>query len=372
MPEHNKENHKRDIPPGNDPVYIHGPLTDAERHEEERRKYQQERDRNEDAYKTRQVAIEEGQLRTNRKIASYTLILAMLTAGGTVVSFLSSQAAKESANAAKSAAETADKTLREIKAGGADTHDLAVASGKQADRMKDFADRMKDQAERTKVIAGQAIIQAQIARVAAQAATSAAKTASDQLVLGERTWIKIKHRIVSPLRFNVGGRASGKDVALITIEDTLENIGQSVAMNVFSWEDIVPLDPDFTYRTAQVRQVQWCEDNRHREPKTMTGYTLFPHEPMIQQSVVGPTMETIAQAAANAPKSLDGKVGFVLVGCVIYRSSFEAQNNSAHETRFLYYLGAIGQGPAFNPYVMPTGIATSLRLVTIPDGFSAN
>jgi hypothetical protein len=41
----------------------------------------------------------------------------------------------------------------EMHEGGADTHDLAVSAGKQADRMKDFADRMKDQADRTKDLA---------------------------------------------------------------------------------------------------------------------------------------------------------------------------------------------------------------------------
>lgn len=50
-------------------------------------------------------------------------------------------------------------TLYEIIEGGHDTHDLAVAAGKQADRMKDFADRMKDQADRTKTIAEQAVNQ---------------------------------------------------------------------------------------------------------------------------------------------------------------------------------------------------------------------
>jgi hypothetical protein len=44
----------------------------------------------------------------------------------------------------------------EMHQGGIDTHDLAVAAGKQADRMKDFADITKDQTDQTKTIAQQA------------------------------------------------------------------------------------------------------------------------------------------------------------------------------------------------------------------------
>lgn len=53
----------------------------------------------------------------------------------------------------------------EMHSGATDTHDLAVAAGKQADRMKDFADRMKEQADRTKELAEQATIQAKAAQV---------------------------------------------------------------------------------------------------------------------------------------------------------------------------------------------------------------
>ncbi len=109
----------------------------------------------------------------------------------------------------------------EMRKGGADTHDLAVAAGKQADaaksladRTKDLAERMKDQADKTKIIADQAVVQAQAAR-------GLAKTASSQLVLTERPWIRIKQRILNPLAFNVGGRASGIPVAMMTVEDTI-------------------------------------------------------------------------------------------------------------------------------------------------------
>lgn len=267
-------------------------------------------------------------------------------------------------------------TLYEVIAGGTDTHDLAEAAKKQSVATVQqmgytaaLALVAKDQADRTKTIAEQAVVQAHAAGVAAQAASSAAGTAADQLVLGERPWVKINHRVLSPLTFNIGGRASGKDVALMTIEDTLENVGQSVAVNVLSWEDVIPLDADFTDKTARARQAQWCGENSHRRQDI--GNTLFPHDPMIQQSTVGPTMEAVLQSAANNPVGLTGKVSFVLVGCVVYRSSFEPQTRPAHETLFVYRLG-IPQGAGIQPYVFPTGVASSLQLVAFPLGFNAN
>lgn len=121
MRENESDSAAQNSPPEAEAILLHGPITESERIENERKKYQKERDRKEDAYKDRQAAINEGQLTTNRRIAYYTLVLAILSVLGLVVSFLSSQAAKESANAAKSAAITADTTLKQIQSSGNDT-----------------------------------------------------------------------------------------------------------------------------------------------------------------------------------------------------------------------------------------------------------
>jgi hypothetical protein len=99
------------------------------------------------------------------------------------------------------------KQWKEMQSGGTDTHDLAIAAGKQADRTKDLADRMKDQSDRTKDLAdqtkslaesaktqaGQAIIQAQEATIAARAAKSAADTAKDALHISERAYLSVQN-----------------------------------------------------------------------------------------------------------------------------------------------------------------------------------
>jgi len=259
----------------------------------------------------------------------------------------------------------AKRQWQEIRSGSADTHDLAVAAGKQADRTKELVDRMKEQADQTKIIARQAVVEAEAAR-------NAAKTAADQLVLGERPWVKIKHRIVTPLTFDIGGRASGIPVALMTIEDTIENVGQTVAINVLSWEDVIPADPDHSIRTARARQKEYCDANRHPDPRGLSGSTLFPHDPSIQQSIVGPQMPKVAEATIRNGPGLNGKVAFVLVGCVFYRSSFEPRSRPTHQTRFIYWLGVPYSEGGFQPYVIPSGVAAELRLIAMLDGFTAD
>jgi hypothetical protein len=85
---------------------------------------------------------------------------------------------------------------KEMQSGGTDTHDLAIAAGKQADRTKELADHMKDQADQTKSLAEsaktqatQAVTQAQEATVAAQAAKRAADIAKETLHISERAYV---------------------------------------------------------------------------------------------------------------------------------------------------------------------------------------
>lgn len=175
-----------------------------------------------------------------------------------------------------------------------------------------------------------------------------------------------------PLTFDVGGRASGRKVAMMTIEDTLENIGASVALNVLSWEEILPIDLEHSIRTAQKRLNEYCDVKRHPNPHGLSGFSIFPHEPFVQQSIIGPTMEVVEKYKITHSVGLEGKVGFVLVGCVCYRSTFELQTAPTHQTRFIYYLGVPGAEGGFNPYILPVGTASAVRLMMMPNGFSAD
>jgi hypothetical protein len=197
-----------------------------------------------------------------------------------------------------------------------------------------------------------------------------ADIARDALTLNERPWVKIKHRIVQPLTFGVE-RWKGP-IASLVVEDTLENVGPTVALNVFSWEDVLPTDSNGGYQSALARRSQWCDANRHPESRSLSGFMLFPHDPFAQQSSVGPFMKIVNDAANANPDGLHGKVGFVLVGCVVYRSSFEPTTNPTHQTRFIYFLAEPMANGTVQPYVIPTGVAERLQLIQFPDGFSAD
>lgn len=93
-------------------------------------------------------------------------------------------------------------------------------------------------------------------RRATQAAEGANKIAHDALVLSQRPWIKIKHRIVKPLNFEFVGAAG--PAANMTIENTAENVGNSVALDVILWEDVIPLDVDLSTTSARRRRSEWC------------------------------------------------------------------------------------------------------------------
>jgi hypothetical protein len=134
----------------------------------------------------------------------------------------------------------------------------------------------------------------------ATAAKSAADTAHAALVLSNRPWIKIKHRIVSPLNFDFAC-ASGP-AATMTVEDTLENVGNGVALNVVSWEDVISLDPDMYTAAARKRQDEWCNANKRFDPKRpnrLNGYSLFPKDPFVQNSGMGPLMSAVKRAVEN-------------------------------------------------------------------------
>lgn len=207
------------------------------------------------------------------------------------------------------------------------------------------------------------------AEQAANAAQRSADTARDALVASERPWVKIKHRIISPLTFNKP--AWKGPVASMVIEDTVENVGPTVALNVFSWEDVIPVDSDLSLNAARARQDQWCESNRHPDTKHISGYMLFPKDPLIQHSSVGPPMETVNQAAEANPL-LPGKVGFALVGCVCYRSPIDLRDAPLHETKFIYRLGEPSPNGTVQQFIRPIGIADKLQLIGWPEAFSAD
>lgn len=216
------------------------------------------------------------------------------------------------------------------------------AQTKRADRANELADR------------------------SAKAAEDTSKTAALQVEVTGRPWVKFKPRILS-VAFN--SNFFRVESAVVNIEDTFENVGPTVALNVTSWEDVFPLDATF-HRSAIARQKEMCDANRHLAPTGVTGYSLFPKDPFILHSIVGPPMKLVTQAVVKTSEG--DRVGFVLVGCVSYRAPFEAVDAPRHQTRYVYLLGRTGADGNFNTYIEPTGTITDLGVISVPDGFSAD
>jgi hypothetical protein len=255
--------------------------------------------------------------------------------------------------------------MRQISSdGAAQTQKLIDA----ASQMKDAGWDFKGSAQGIDGNLGNAVgkLQGQVDQTsrAADAAKSAAKTAQSAVELSNRPWLKIDHQILSPLTFNI--QRSGGLFALMTIQNHIENVGPGVALDVQSWEEVIPIKyPDLVGGAAILRRNQLCDSFRQRH--SLPGYILFPHDtPMIQDAIMGPAMDAIKDAVAVEPSWLTGKVSFILVGCLVYRGAVEPKDAPAHETRFAYDLATPQENGSTMPFVNPTGIASDLRLVRYP------
>lgn len=211
-----------------------------------------------------------------------------------------------------------------------------------------------------------------------KAQTDAATVAQRELDLTNRPWIKITHRIVQPLTFNVDRNLG--PTAVMTLEDKIENVGPGVALNVLHWEDIIPVYTDRgqmvigpkAYAPAHARQDQWCNANRKPQGPNV-GNIIFPHsDPLMAYSMVGVTMKQVEAATIKDSSTINGKVAFVLVGCVTYRSPVQPKGSPNHETKFFYELGVPMDDGAWMPYIYPRGAAPQLQIIGFPFGYSAD
>jgi hypothetical protein len=185
--------------------------------------------------KERDKEYKDEQLKLDRRMATFTglLVVTSLISGG--ISIWQATLARKSANAAKSAAETAQRTLTEIHKGGTDTHQLAESASNQVLEMKRngndthfLAQAAERQAANTERLATEAKISAQ--------------TTHQALVLDQRPWVLAEHIELDhePI-FNQSFWFNG----------WISNSGKTPATNVLmadavKWWDTEPEVPDFS------------------------------------------------------------------------------------------------------------------------------
>ena len=107
-------------------------------------------ERRQNEAEVRDTKYKDEQLRVNKWMMRFTGALVLFAAVSGIVSGvqayiagLNAKAARDNAAAAKAQAEAARQTVTEMQKSGSDTHDLAVAGGKQADAAKTQADSTK-------------------------------------------------------------------------------------------------------------------------------------------------------------------------------------------------------------------------------------
>jgi hypothetical protein len=302
------------------------------------------------------------------RLAFAALFISLVALGVTYLQWRSAERAADIADHARIDANKASSEALAV-AERARVDAVNLAERQRADAQMTLSAQRRDAATALEAQTERADRANALADRSAKAAEDTAKTAALQVEVTERPWIKVKATLITPLTFNTPVQVG--EVASAKVQLLLENTGKTVALNVLSWSDILPLDPSGGYRAALKRRSEWCDANRHPNPQGLAGYYVFPNDPFVEVQTVGPPMNLVFQAVSQNTGGMKGKVGFVLVGCVSYRAPLQTEDQSRHETRFLYYLGNPDPAGLLVPFVEPSGIA-NLQLVAIPDGFSAD
>jgi hypothetical protein len=264
------------------------------------------------------------------------------------------EATKRAAEAAVIAAQTAQGQLREMQSSSADT--------------KAVADAAKAQAANTEKLALAATEQSKAARDFADAAKSSARTADQTLSLTHRPWVWAKHEVDGSLLF------SEQIGAVLSFNETLENVGQSVAVDIVSWADLIPSIPanNADYNDALAVRRQHCDALRRPQPPG-GGEVLFPKQayPPAWRVAAARNELTKKVLSLSSQTYSPGQIAFTLVGCVSYRASFEAVDARRHQTRFLYTL-AHPRGGGGWVLLKPAGSISGLVLALVPEANTAD
>jgi len=234
------------------------------------------------------------------------------------------RANKQAAEAAKSNAATADATLKEIQKGGTDTHDLAVAAGKQAN-----------------------------------AAKSAADTAARSLELSERPWVSIDNKslfITKPLTFN-------SNSASMYIGYSWKNTGHSPAMHIHSKNKLIVLSMTrLPEAEAAERQAALCDPLR-KIPRWFLEITIFPDDTFPFNEGLGLDQGEIAaglKSRESGPAAHPGYISLALVGCIDYQFSFAPEH---HQTRYAFWVGITGPPGLWKADLKPDGVQPDVKLI---------
>jgi hypothetical protein len=208
--------------------------------------------------------------------------------------------------------------LKEMQAGGIDTHalaqaseDAAVAAQQNAQAAASFAQSAEGINRRTSEAVTQFRHLADATTKAAIAAKSGADTAARELELAERPWVDAQMVIDGPFEFNLNG-------VNVHFKFQLVNTGHSpaVAVNIHPFM----VSAFSTGPTAEEARNQTCSGASQTAVKRPGfGVTLFPNHPFEESLSFGMGKDDIAKASQRIPGQI---IWPNLVVCIAYRSTF--------------------------------------------------
>lgn len=257
----------------------------------------------------------------------------------------------------------------EMRKGGEDTHDLAVASGKEADRMKDFADRMKDQADKTQTLADRMKDQAENTKALVNL-TAKQVTSNQELLESQEASLAVSFgRVFNPIIFQAGAPS-------IVFSVILQNAGAIKATHVairfkpyYSlWGNKMFTEPlekqrDFCAGPPPSQQVWGWQNGKRVNLKGLTDYTVtidaratFERElnfgmskPTDAEIIKWPPADAIQ---GNPTRPVTNRIYPVVVGCIDYQSGAMPEK---HQTGFIFEVQEAYSDPAV-PNAVPTFI----------------
>jgi hypothetical protein len=168
---------------------------------------------------------------------------------------------------------------------------------------------------------------------AAMAAKSAAETASRQLEMADRPWVKDTVRSASDFMFNYGGFSWGVIIRA-------ENVGRSVATAIFPQTKLIAVHGADLIDGPRQKAYELCDEvfarfERVKNNPSVWGIAIFPGDcadiptsPILWQS-------QIKDATFDGGGGLSQCVTPMLIGCIEYHN---ATSEKPHKTWFVYTL----------------------------------
>jgi hypothetical protein len=189
-----------------------------------------------------------------------------------------------------------------------------------------------------------ATVEARHATVEARHATVEVRRATE---IQERPWLSVEPALVNGLSFVNGQQAA------MNLKFSMKNVGHSVAKDVQLDIKMLPTSPGMPVATdALQHQRELCDHPKIQEIGTLD---LFPvDQPAERQVSISATPSAGQLASIHVGDKTRSFVGFYVVGCVSYHSSFD---NTLHQTRFAYHL--------IHAIPLENG-----KLFTLPDGMA--